>query len=420
MSRRRAERGGVAALVAVLLAMGSLLGFAAIAVDVGNVMVERREVQNGADASAMALAGICAESPVLCTNAASTPTNGSLGTLNDLNAKDLANGFDPARFTTGACGVRLPTGAALDACTSLTEAAATAGARAGQLRECLRVPGPVASNPAVSYVELYTRTRTTSGNELPSFVSQAVFGSNDTTVNACARAAWGPAAPDSRNVLNITMSECDWKTQTGYTGPGTATYPAGPQGPNPGYGTTVPWPATETKVYTQGNPTTCDTSAPGGTAARRVRGPGRRVLVPEHPHPRPATNKLWAKGDPGSDLPCSEPQLDAMRGTVVSIPIFDCQTNAIVTVDSDARTAARASVPTTTTGSAASRPSTWPAGKLGEHPNQPSIRPPFNTACFGGDRASSAGSSQDVVPDQPLAPRGRDARLRPDAIVAAG
>ncbi len=53
--RRRGEKGGVAALVAVLFGIGSLLGFGALAIDVGNVMWERRQLQNGATPPARAL-----------------------------------------------------------------------------------------------------------------------------------------------------------------------------------------------------------------------------------------------------------------------------------------------------------------------------------------------------------------------------
>ena len=49
------QSGMVAVIVAILLAV--LLGFAALAVDIGHVMVVRNEIQNAADAAA--LAGAC-------------------------------------------------------------------------------------------------------------------------------------------------------------------------------------------------------------------------------------------------------------------------------------------------------------------------------------------------------------------------
>lgn len=54
----RDERGAVAVMVALLLI--ALLGMAAYVVDVGAIYQERRELQNGADAAALAVAADCA------------------------------------------------------------------------------------------------------------------------------------------------------------------------------------------------------------------------------------------------------------------------------------------------------------------------------------------------------------------------
>ena len=53
------ERGASAVLVAILLV--PLLGFAAIALDVGALYVERGQLQNGADAAALAIAQDCSD-----------------------------------------------------------------------------------------------------------------------------------------------------------------------------------------------------------------------------------------------------------------------------------------------------------------------------------------------------------------------
>lgn len=403
-SRRRSrERGGVAALVAVLLTIGSFLGLGALAIDVGGVMVERRQVQNGADATAMALAAICSENPAKCTNATASATAGTLNTLNNLNARDGLNGFDTSRFGTGACGARLPSGATLTDCPSVAESAAAASARAAQMRECLKVSNAILANPQASYVEVYTITKSTSGSVLPSFLSNAILGSTDATVHACARAAFGPAAPDSRSVLNITMSECDWKSQTGYTGPGTAVYPAAPEGPKPGYGTTVPWPTSERRIYTKGNPTTCDTSAPGGTAPGGFAALNGATTCSSSLTLGP-DKKLWARGDPGSDLPCSTTELDNMRGTVVYIPVFDCMTDSVVVVGSSTNCNSGNGSHNwyRISGFAAFYLAGWHLAST----DQPSIRPPYATACTGGDRCLVGWFVADVVPDLPLAPGG--------------
>jgi Flp pilus assembly protein TadG len=52
------ERGAISIMVAVL--MVTLLGFAAIAVDVGMLHAERTQLRNGADAAALAIAQKCA------------------------------------------------------------------------------------------------------------------------------------------------------------------------------------------------------------------------------------------------------------------------------------------------------------------------------------------------------------------------
>lgn len=403
-SSRSWERGGVAAVVAVLLAMGGLLGVGGIAIDVGNLMVERRTVQNGADAAAFALAAICSESAAKCTLAPASTTSGTVGSLNDLNAKDGRNGFDDNSFANGACGVRLPSGASLASCTSLTESGGASDLRASQLRECLKVPDAVKTNAAASYVEVYTRTQTSTGTVLPSFMMKAVVGSSDSTVHACSRAAWGPAAPASRNVLNITISECDWKNQTGYTGPGTATYPAAPEGPKPGYGTTVAWPTSEHRVYTKGNPTDCDTSAAGGTA------PGGFAALNATAGCNSTLSlgsdgKLWASGSPGSDVPCSDPELNNLRGTVVYLPVFDCQTkvpNVVVTSTTDCQSGLGSNNYYRISGFAAFYLAGWYLSST----SVPSIRPPNASACSGGDRCLVGWFVADVVPDLPLAPGG--------------
>ena len=52
----RRDRGAAAVLVTVLLAGGVIMGMLALSVDVGTLMLERRQLQNGADATSLALA----------------------------------------------------------------------------------------------------------------------------------------------------------------------------------------------------------------------------------------------------------------------------------------------------------------------------------------------------------------------------
>ncbi|PNI10309.1 pilus assembly protein TadG [Arthrobacter sp. AFG7.2] len=77
------ERGAVSVIVAILLV--TLLGFVAIAVDVGVIYSERAQLQNGADASAIAMAQKCArdEADIDCSTA--SPLAGSLANQNALD-----------------------------------------------------------------------------------------------------------------------------------------------------------------------------------------------------------------------------------------------------------------------------------------------------------------------------------------------
>jgi hypothetical protein len=81
--RAEGERGAVAVLVALLLVV--LMGFAALAVDVSSLYQERRELQNGADAAALAVAEECTEGPCAPEVAAGYA---------DLNADDGASGVE--------------------------------------------------------------------------------------------------------------------------------------------------------------------------------------------------------------------------------------------------------------------------------------------------------------------------------------
>ncbi|WP_324642614.1 Tad domain-containing protein [Pseudarthrobacter sp. LT1] len=85
---QQAERGAISVIVAILLV--TLLGFVAMAVDVGRIYSERAQLQNGADAAAIALAQKCARnaSDSLCTT---STLAGSLANQNALNGMSNVN-----------------------------------------------------------------------------------------------------------------------------------------------------------------------------------------------------------------------------------------------------------------------------------------------------------------------------------------
>ena len=80
------ERGAASVIVAFSLV--ALLGFTALAVDVGAMYAEKAQLQNGADATALAIAGECAKG-VNCPTAMSDPDN----LLADANANDDTSGI---------------------------------------------------------------------------------------------------------------------------------------------------------------------------------------------------------------------------------------------------------------------------------------------------------------------------------------
>lgn len=104
--RKDEERGAVSVIVAVL--MVALLGFAALAIDVGLLYAEKAQLQSGADAAALSIAQTCAEDPadVLCSD-----TSPLANTLADGNAHDGLTNVRHIDLPPGAQQVTVGTGA---------------------------------------------------------------------------------------------------------------------------------------------------------------------------------------------------------------------------------------------------------------------------------------------------------------------
>ncbi len=199
---RRDERGAVGVLVAVLLAGGVLLGLGAMVIDVGQLYQERAELQNGADAAALAVAKSCA----LGTCAASLAAQYA-----DENASKLTGG---KAAVSQVCG-----SGTLGACPAST----------GALTDC-----PSAPSTGLGYVDVHTSTLLPSGSTvLPPSFAQTLLGNSSysgTTVKACAQAAWG--GPSAANTLAIGISACSWNS---YTSSGTNYAPTPPTVPSSSY-----------------------------------------------------------------------------------------------------------------------------------------------------------------------------------------
>jgi hypothetical protein len=77
---RNDERGAIAIFVAILMIM--LLGFAALAIDISAMWAEKRQLQNGADAGALAIAQTCAKTSASCSEGMADTTAQSYVGLN--------------------------------------------------------------------------------------------------------------------------------------------------------------------------------------------------------------------------------------------------------------------------------------------------------------------------------------------------
>jgi Flp pilus assembly protein TadG len=370
--RRNREKGAVATIVTVLLAGGVMMGMLALSVDIGSIMNERRQLQNGADAASMALAQMCAVNDPNCSDANAAT---AVKPLANANAKDQLSSISSI------CASGVPT---------ITTTCEAGGA---ELSKCPPVPGSLPAG--TPYVEVKTRTETTSGNTVLTPFARMLTGSSGTTVTSCARAAWGPGGPNSAAVLPLTMSECDWANQVGY--PGATNYPAPPDGAWPGYSNTdsrPDWPASEDTVWSKGNDTTCDTSSPGGTA------PGGFAWLDGMLGSCSATvtDSTWIHGDTGADG-CPDALFRALLGTVIYVPVFDCEMASNPGRDPVATDDCNSGRGNNTyyhiTGFAAFYLSGW---RL-THGTQNSIRPP-NALCGSGnsDRCLSGWFLKDLIP----------------------
>jgi Flp pilus assembly protein TadG len=322
------ERGATSVIVVVLL-VPVLLGATALSVDLGQLMWERRQLQNGADAAVMAAANTCAKTPASCP----TTTTTALTTLAGDNANDGTTTVQSICGSAAAKAIK----PALTLCPT-TPLGVT---------NCPPVPTALAALP---YVELRTITRNTNGTDTitSKFASVASGTARQTTVGACARAVWG-APGGGPGTLPITISGCDWMRATGGTpgGGGGSYYPApvynGATTPDRGYGGAgrPGWPAApatppaynvgqEVILMLQGTGSgTPACPAPPGSGAwaghALPAGFGNVKTVSGQPCQADIKAYHWVQSDTGNNTSCD---LSAYVGMVVQVPIFDCTDDA--------------------------------------------------------------------------------------------
>lgn len=298
------EKGVVAVLLSVFFGFGVLLGAAALTVDVGNLNAERRQVQNGADASSLAAARLCADGN--CP-AATTPELTNLANANAADMNTFVQRLDPTQ--PAVCGSD-PKGA-LSACT-------VSSPDVKDLTEC-----PPAAIPAGAkgWLRVYTKTKLADGSTvLPYYFAQTLSGAfQGGTQQTCASTAWGPVGGYGA-VVPITISLCQWEQFTTPVAPATEPrYQAAPDGPKPGYYTSrAPnWPPSseEKTVRVQKDDSGCllknGNASPGGFGW--VTDGSRCSLV--------ATAGQWVQVKPGTSPECD---LTNFWETPILIPVFDC------------------------------------------------------------------------------------------------
>ena len=190
-TRRQGEdRGAVATLVAIVLGVGLLLGIGALVIDTGQLYVERAELQNGADAAALAVAQGCGDADGCAPDAQQA-------------AEELAGDNDASDGKADASLVCGRTTVGFLAPCPADDAASSA---------CLGTRPPAPG----SFVEVRTSTRQGDDSTvLPPAFGRILLGDDydGRGVLACARAAWG--GPKAASTLPLTISFCEWQYATG-------------------------------------------------------------------------------------------------------------------------------------------------------------------------------------------------------------
>jgi hypothetical protein len=317
--RTTAERGAGATIVAVLFAGMAFMGLLAVSVDLGNLTYERRQVQNAADATSLALAQECTGSGAVKT----TCVPATVDDLLDANAHDAAHRYDTRNDAPdGACARGTATQVG-----PLSSHPCSSDGAITDLRECPPLPEWLTTGEGanIPYVETYAATETTDGGTklfLPFSRVLAGGASGDAGTTACARAAWGVPRGYTAS-LPVTINDCEWRDQTNG---GTDYVDEAPSGAKPGYGGAgqPAWPAGSKEiVIVLHDPKKTDSKCtwngkdfPGGFGWLGTVTKTCNATVSDEQH--------WVQVDPGASASCGNVELGNLVGTVVEVPVFDC------------------------------------------------------------------------------------------------
>ena len=272
MRRLRGDDGAVAVIVALLSVV--LLGFGALVIDVGALYSERRQLQAGVDSAAFALAQACA--------------GGQCGSLyDDAESFADANAFDNRSDVMEVCG-----------------------AGATGLSACTNPPTGLLGS---GYVRVTARTEEVSGTHVlpPKLARALVSGYTGTEVRASSVVIWGSPGGIKAD-FPFVIGNCEWQywTQQGstYTDAVVRLYLADKDG-------SVPCPGSPSGGDNSGgfgfvdgsDADTCSEAVVVGTFEPSLTGEGNHGCATD-----------WKK----------------LVGTVVNVPVYDCQTDYKV-VDPD-------------------------------------------------------------------------------------
>jgi len=314
----RGDRGAVAIIVAMLFGFGVMIGAAALTIDVGRINLDRRQLQNGADAAALSAAQDCIKTH--CPNTAVTADMDRLRALADGNAgADQASAIARVDGKLALCGtpsVKNATG--LVVATGLT--ACDVPANLSNLQECPppKLPSDAVTGATAPYLRVFTETLNAAKTQtLLPYTFGAMFAGAGSGANqqACASVAWGPVGEHTASVP-ITISLCMFDAMAASNG---GTLPPAPDSTWPGYGNSHtslwPLPAAEQIEYTTKYAGTCDNSNGHTTNGSFgwLTNSNCQVSV---------TSGKWINGNPGNNFEC--PDLYKYWGTTVNLPIFDC------------------------------------------------------------------------------------------------
>ena len=179
--RRRDEQGAVAILVA-LITVPVLFGLGGLVIDIGALYAEKRQLQNGADAAAYAVAANCLRTPTGCNSALATAQSVANSNANDANAT-----------INEVCGVNSPGRPPLPTCAPT---------------QCPQTPARALPTGGATYVRVTTSTRTASnGTVMPPLLSQA-WNAPGEQICAEATVRWGAPAP--ARTFPLTFSQCEF------------------------------------------------------------------------------------------------------------------------------------------------------------------------------------------------------------------